>query len=212
MKHLQLKAKLRTQLGHKSKHVKREGLIPAVVYSKTVESTPLSIDYKEFYHIFKQSGKTQVLDLSIDENKSIPVIVHDIYVHPVTSRPEHIDFKVVNLKEKVVASIPVVTEGEADAIKEFGGVLNINYQELEVEALPDQLPHQITVNVDSLKTMEDVITIADLTVAGQDYIFVGLDSETIVASMVVQSEEPAEEEIVAIGDIPTDEAPTVTKE
>lgn len=212
MKHLQLKAKLRTQLGHKSKHVKREGLIPAVVYSKTVESTPLSIDYKEFYHIFKQSGKTQVLDLSIDENKSIPVIVHDIYVHPVTSRPEHIDFKVVNLKEKVVASIPVVTEGEADAIKEFGGVLNINFQELEVEALPDQLPHQIAVNVDSLKTMEDVITIADLTFAGQDYIFVGLDPETIVASMVVQSEEPAEEEIVAINDIPTDEAPTVTKE
>jgi large subunit ribosomal protein L25 len=207
MKHLKLTAKLRTQLGHKAKHVKREGSIPAVVYSKTVDSTPLTIDYKEFYHIFKQAGKTQVLDLSIDEKKAIPVIVHDIYVHPVTSKPEHIDFKVVNLKEKVVASIPVVIEGEAVAVKEFGGVLNINFQELEVEALPDNLPHEITVNVESLKTMDDVITIADLTNSDQKFVYI-LESDTVVASMVTQTEEPPEEEVVDISEIPSDEAPS----
>lgn len=213
MAHLQLQAKTRTKIGHTAKQLAREGQLPAVVYSDKVKSTPISIDYKEFYHTYKVAGKTNVIDLKIDEGKSIPVIVHDLDIHPFKDIPRHIDFLAVNLKKEITTVVPVEIEGEAPAIKEFGAIVNIVHNELNVTALPDKLPESITVNVDELKEMSDHITIADLANKAGDYKFAD-EAETVVVSLAMPKEE-VEEEItseVAEGEEGAEGAEAATEE
>jgi large subunit ribosomal protein L25 len=192
MAHLKLKASKRTNVGHKAKQLAKVGILPAVVYSKKFESTPIQVDYKEFYHLYKESGKTTVIDLKIDDDKVVPCIVHDLDIHPVKDTPRHVDFLVVNLKEKITAPIPVEFVGEAPAIKEFGAVVNIVHDELEVSALPDKLPESIIVNLESLAQLSDVITIQDLLTQAVDFEFID-ELDTPVVSLTQPKEEVEEE-------------------
>jgi large subunit ribosomal protein L25 len=196
-KHIKLKARKREKLGHTAKHVLREGGLPAVVYSKAVESTPISVDYKEFYHTYKETGKTSVIDLDIDGQNTIPCIVYDLDIHPVKDIPRHIDFLAVNLKEKITTPVPVEIEGEAPAVKEFGAVINVIHNEIQVTALPDKLPESIIVNLESLAEMSDTITIQDLAAAATDYEFAD-ELDTVIVTLAQATEEVEEEETTPI--------------
>lgn len=194
--HIKLKAQKRTKTGHTAKQVLREGGLPAVVYSKTVESTPIQVDYKEFYHTYKVSGKTNVIDLAIDGDKSIPCIVHDLDIHPVKDTPRHIDFLAVNLKEKITAPVPVEIVGEAPAVKEFGAVVNIVHNELDVTALPDKLPESIVLNLEVLAEMSDTITIESLAASAVDYEFAD-EPDTVIVTLA-QATEEVEEDVAPV--------------
>lgn len=181
MAHLQLQAQTRTKVGHTAKQLLRTGQLPAVVYSKAFPARSIQIDYKQFYHLYKEVGKTGVVDLTIDEGKVIPCIVHDLDIHPFKDIPRHVDFLVVNLKEKITAPVPIEVVGEAPATKTYGAVLNIVHDELEVTALPDKLPESIVINIDTLIEMSDVITIGDLASQAVDFEFVDVHDMPIVS-------------------------------
>jgi len=192
MAHLKLKANSRTKVGHTAKQLAREGLLPAVMYSKKVQSTPIQVDYKEFYHTYKESGRTQVIDLKIDDDKAVPCIVHDIDVHPVKDIPRHVDFLVVNLKEEITAPVPLEFVGEAPAVKEFGAVVNIVFDEVEVKALPDKLPESIEVNLELLADMQDTITFEDLLTQAVDFKFAEEDLGAVIVSLTEATQEAEE--------------------
>ena len=158
---LVLDAKIRKDFGKKTKTIKKAGEIPAVVYGPETKNTSIQVDEKEFKKVFKEAGESSLIELLVDSHKK-PVLVHEIQKDPVSDKIIHIDFFQPSLKEEVEVKIPLVFLGTAPAEKDLGGTLVKNILEIEVKALPQNLPHQIVVDIDSLKTFEDHILIKNL--------------------------------------------------
>lgn len=192
MKHPQLKAELRTVLGKKVKKLRREGILPANVYGKGLQSKAIQVDVADFQKVYKEAGDTGLIDLAVD-GKSKPVLVKSMHKNYALNVPLHVDFYQVNLKVAVKAIVPIVLSGEAQAVSDKAGVMLQSLSEVEVEALPDKLPDSIEVPVESLAAVGDQITVADLKVA--DEVTVTTDpSQTVVKIAELTVEEPEPEE------------------
>ncbi len=151
----------RELLGKKIKKLRKEGILPANIYGKDIKSQAVQLPLKEFEVIFKEVGKTGLLDVMVD-GTARPALIHNVQVHPVTGLPLHIDFYQVNLKEKITTMVPVVITGEAKAVTDKIGLLMTPATEVEVEALPEDLPENIEVNVEPLAAIDEQITVGDL--------------------------------------------------
>jgi large subunit ribosomal protein L25 len=174
---------------------KREGrgrvrdieLIPAVVYGPKRESTALAINQKEFFELYKEAGESTLIDLDIKgENKKTVVLIYDTQKDPLSGEVIHVDFYEPNLKEKVEAEIPLKFVGEAPAVKELSGTLVKNAYSLDVRALPQNLPHEIEVNIGVLKTFDDVVAVKDVEIASDVEI---IQDEDMVLAMISQPED-----------------------
>lgn len=158
-----LSTKLRTIFGRQTKHIRNQGQIPAVVYGPGVKNFSIEVDEKEFRKVFSKAGESSLIELLVDGVKK-PVLVNKIQKDPVSDRIIHIDFFQASLKEEVEVMVPLVFEGVAPAEKDLGGTLNKNFLEIEVKALPQNLPQAIKVDISGLKTFEDRILVGDLTI------------------------------------------------
>lgn len=161
MKREKLSAEKRAVLGKKVKHLRREGILPANMFGKGMKSTSLQLPLKEFQNVYNMVHETGLVDLTVD-GQTHPVLIQNIHIHPITHTPLHADFFKVNLKEKVKATIPVVAVGEPKAVTDKIGVLLQPLSEVEVEALPADLPEHIEVNVESLANIDDSITLGNV--------------------------------------------------
>jgi large subunit ribosomal protein L25 len=163
---LSLSAKIRQNLGKKVKNLRKVGKIPAILYGPGIKNLPLEIDSKEFEKILSQAGGSSLIKLKIKDSKlkinEFTVLIHEIEKDPLTLKPIHIDFYQPKLKEEVEAMVPLIFEGESKAVKELGGTLVKNISEIKVKALPLNLPKEIKVNIEKLKTFEDEIFVSDL--------------------------------------------------
>lgn len=163
MKRHKLKVEKRKILGKQVKQLRRDGILPGNVYGKEIKSTSVQVPIKEFQTVFSEAGETGLVDLDL-EGKIIPVLIQNVqsdYKRNVL----HADFYQVNLKEKVKAMVPLEIVGEPKAVTEKVGLLINVLSEVEVEALPEDLPEKIEVNVEHLAVVDDQITVADLKVA-----------------------------------------------
>lgn len=162
---MELTAKIREKTGKKAKALRRQGIVPAVLYGKGKESACLEIEHREFRCALKEAGESTVVKLKIvDENgkeKIKNVLIYSVEKDPLTDRFTHVDFYEVRMDEKRVASIPLVFTGEAPATKQ-GGTLVKNKQEIEVKALPKDLPRQIEIDISDLNTFEDRILVSSI--------------------------------------------------
>jgi len=187
-----LQAFPRTILGRKVATLRRDAKIPANIYLRGSESTPITLDKKEFSKLYTSAGETTLIELGIDGEKAThPVLIRDVQRHPVTAEFVHVDFQQVDLKQKVTANIPVIAIGESEAIK-AGGVLVMAYNELEVEALPTDLPEHFEVDLSKLVSIGDSITVADLSY-DKNKVSISIEPEEVLATIQAQEEEKAEE-------------------
>jgi large subunit ribosomal protein L25 len=191
---IELKAQPREILGKKVKKLRKTGYIPAVLYGHKIKSSPLAVETKEFHRIFSQTGETSILSLLVGGHKH-NVLIHDLARDPLSLEILHVDFYEVRMDEKLKAKIPLIFVGESLAIKSEGGVLVKAIQELEVEALPKDLPKEISVDISSLNTFEDKLKIKDIKVA--DGIKILAEPEEMVASVVPPRSEKELEEMAA---------------
>ncbi|EKD86603.1 MAG: hypothetical protein ACD_37C00223G0004, partial [uncultured bacterium] len=160
MKRFKLTATPREITGKQVKKLRREGILPANVYGKDIKSQSLQLPLTEFQKVFDEAGETGVIDLSYGK-ETVPVLIHNLHTD-YRNTPLHADFFKVNLKEKVTAMIPVEFIGEAKAETEKIGLLEKITNEVEVEALPTNLPEKFELNVESLVNIDDQITISML--------------------------------------------------
>lgn len=160
---LTLSAKIRKELGKKVKTLRKGGVLPAVLYGPKIKNLNLEIDLKEFEKLCSEAGESSLFSLNV-EGKNFPVLIHNIQFNPLTEKPIHIDFYQPSLKEEIEAKIPLVFEGTAPAVKDLGGTFVKNISELEVKAIPTELPREIKVDISKLRTFEDNILLKDLTV------------------------------------------------
>jgi large subunit ribosomal protein L25 len=190
MDKIALEATSRDILGRKTNKGRKEGLIPAVVYGKGISNTNIWVKMLDFKRLIKKSGESTVIDLKIDEKDNRNVLIYDTQKDPVRDTYVHIDFFQVRMDEEIETEVELEYVGEAPAVKELGGVLVKNIDAIEVKCLPADLPSSITVDISSLKTFEDRITLGDLNISKK--IELSIDLETVIALV---SEPRSEEEM-----------------
>lgn len=199
MKREKIVAEKRDITGKKVRKLRREGLLPANIYGKGFKSTEVQLPLKDFQEVFKIARETGLVDLSVGKD-TYPVLIHNVQIHPLTHLPLHADFFKVNLKEKVKTTIPIVAIGEAKAVTEKIGALLQPLSEVEVEALPTDLPENIEVPIENLAAVGDNITVEDLK-APDGVVILAKSSESIfrIDELVSQeAEKLAEEEAAAV--------------
>ncbi len=166
-----------------------EGILPAVVYGRSEESTPISIDRKAFEKVYKAAGESSVIQLTgLDGTKQ--ALVQDVDVHPVSGVVLHADFYAIEKGQKVTVSVPLEFDGVSPAVKELGGILTKVMHEIEIECEPTELPHAIHVDVSKLVTLDDQIKVSDLKFPASAKISVDMDE--VVAMISVAKEEVEE--------------------
>lgn len=160
--------------------LREQGFLPAVLYGRGVENLSLTLDKKEFEKIYKQAGESSLVSLSVGDKKFL-VLIHSIQKHPLTGDFIHIDFYQPSLKEETEAKIHLEFVGIAPVEKELGGTLVKDIQELEVKALPQDLPGKIEVDISNLKAFDDNILVKDIKVP--EKVKIVRDGDEVVASI-----------------------------
>jgi large subunit ribosomal protein L25 len=186
-----LDAVKREILGKKVKSIKKDGLIPAIIYGHGIKNTPIAVNQKIFAKILKEAGSSALVDLKISDKENFKVLIKDTQSNPVNGESVHIDFYKVKMDEKIKTEIPLTFIGESEAVANMDGTLITNKDALEVECLPSDLVSEIIVDISALKTFENQITVADIKLP--DGIEMLVDPEEVICFV----EEPRSEEELA---------------
>jgi large subunit ribosomal protein L25 len=178
MENLTLKA-IPRETGEKPDNVSE--LVPAILYGGKKKNKMLWVNRKEFQKLYEDVGESTILKLVIEGSKpeEEKVLIYDIQNHPLRGDCRHIDFYRVDMKKEIETDVELIFEGEVPAVKELGGVLVKNIDEIEVRCLPKDLPSEIKVDLGQLKTFDDTIAIRDLKLPSG--VKVDLEPETVVA-------------------------------
>lgn len=186
-----IKADNRQLTGRKVKQLRNKGLTPATVYGHNFAPISISVSTMELNKLFAHVGESTLVEIKLGDI-TLPVLFKNPQYHPVTSDLIHIDCHKVNLKEKIVATVPLEFIGESLSVKN-GNVLITVLDEIEVEALPADLPENIIVDISVLTDVDAQITIADLNI---DRTKVEIKNEA--DQVIIKTDLPkVEEEVVA---------------
>jgi len=191
----------KTRQGDKNvKALNKEGLLPAVLYGSKIKNLNIAVNRKEFVKLFHETGESSLIKLHLPElTKDLQVLVHDIQRDPVSGNIIHIDFYHPSLTKEVEAKVPLVFEGISPAVKDLGGTLIRNLSDLEIKALPQNLPREIKVSIETLINFEDKISIKDLVLPKEVSVQKGLDElvawVAVPAKVEEELEKPAEEKV-----------------
>jgi large subunit ribosomal protein L25 len=169
--------------------VRKDGLVPAVVYGAGVENTPISVPAIDFKKIYKEAGETTAISLSID-GKIVPALIHDIQLDPIRGFAQHVDFLAVDLKKKISTHVPLEFTGVSEAVKSGSGVLVKVLHEIEVEALPSDMPHSLSVDISKLVTLDDNVFASDISLPKGVTLIA--NAEDVVAAVTAMHEEKEE--------------------
>ena len=170
--------------------LRKKGFLPCVVYGPKVKNQSLVVSMKEFEKVYKAAGETSLVKLHAGDG-DINVLIYDVAPDPVTLKPIHADFYAVDMNKVIHAKIPLAFVGESAAVKNEGAILVKVMQEIEVEALPENLPHEITVSINVLAVIGDRITAASLNIPKD--VKLRAHDEDIIAIV----EAPRAEEVIA---------------
>lgn len=148
----------------KAKPLLKQGSVPGIVYGHGFDNEAVVIAKKDLVKAHEQAGQSSLIDLSVAEKEPYKVLIHEFQYDPISDEPIHVDLYRVKMTEKIKTEIPIKLIGESPAVEDLQGTLIQNKDELRVEALPQDLVHEIEVNISKLKTFEDKIHVKDLTV------------------------------------------------
>ena len=181
-----LKAELRTVFGKKLNKVRKQGLVPSNIFGPDFKSKSISVVYKDFVKIYKKVGETGVVYLSLDK-ENIPVLIKSIQKHPLSSLLLHVDFRKIDLSKKIEANVPVKTIGVSEAVSQKAGILLIQSETLLVEALPEDIPSSIEVDISVIKEIGQEVKVADLKKS--DKYEIKTPAEKVIVAVIAHKEE-----------------------
>lgn len=184
-----INAKKRTGAGNLAR-LRKAGEIPAVFYGAGKQNTSIAVSTIEFKKVWHKAGESSAVVVKTDD-ADIDVLIHEVQTDPVTEEPIHVDFLAIDMTKKIKVKVPLEFVGISDAVKSgLGNLVKVLY-EVEIEALPKDLPHNLEVDISKLATLEDNIFVSDLKLP-QGVTLINTPLE-VVASVVEQKEEKIEE-------------------
>lgn len=187
--------------------LRKDGFVPAVFYGPKQAATSIKFKAIDFIKVYREAGESTIITLT-GAGEDQEVLVQDIAVDPVKGSVKHVDFYVVEKGKKVEVTVPLVFVGEAPAERELHGTLVKVMHEIDVEAMPKDLPHEIEVSIESLVDFDAQIHAGDIVMpAGVTLV---TDAEEVVA--LVQEHKEESEAPVAAPDFSTIEVVGKKKE
>ncbi len=190
----QLNADVRTVVGKQVKTLRLAGTLPVVLYGNTKENLHLSVNTKEFGKVYGVAGSSTLVDLNIEGKQPAKVLIRDLQFDPMTGDYLHADLFQVKLDEKIQTEIPLSFVGVSAAVDDEGGNLVTTKDHIKVEAFPQDLVAEIEVDITSLATFDDKLTVADIKVPQTLTILDDLE-ETLAIVTPPRSEEELEAEL-----------------
>ena len=179
----------------KVKNIRADGFVPAVVYGKHLDK-PLSVICKknDFIKLYKEAGYSTAITLAWDGVDQL-VLIQDIQLDPVSDVLMHVDFLAVNKNEKVTTEVPLKIIGES-AVEKLGlGKIQVLKDFIEVEAFPQDLPHDFTVDISTIQDINDTIFVKDIKVSSK--VTVLDEPEQALVTVLILTEEVEEAPVVA---------------
>jgi large subunit ribosomal protein L25 len=181
-----LNAQPRNLFGRKLVKLRLEGLLPATVYGPDFKSQSVSVNLKELLKIYKIIRETGIAYLQIDKLE-IPVMIKNLQTHSVNDKFLHVDFRKIDLKKKIQTHVPIKTVGESAAVNQKGGVLLTLSENLLVEALPQDIPQKIEIDISIFKDIGQEIKVSDMKKS--DKYEIKEDVNKVIVSVVAHKEE-----------------------
>lgn len=181
----------RTMVGKKVKVLRRQGLVPGVLYGSGIDGMPIQLDAREAERLLSQVSASTLIDLKVGDEEH-KVLVRDVQRDVIRLDLVHIDFLKASMDVRIRTTVPVELVGEAPAVEDLGGVLVTGVTELEIEALPADLPDRIVVDLEPLAEIDDAITVGSLYL--EEGVKVFTDPDENVAHVIYMAEEEEEEE------------------
>lgn len=195
---MELTAQKREIVGKAVKTLRGGGFIPAELYGREFENIHLSVSEKDFNKVFNEAGESMIINLTIGEEK-IPVLINEVTKNTLTDKIFHIDFYRVRMDEKTEVSVPLEFIGEAQAVKEKKGILIKAMYELEVRALPADLPHNIEIDIVGLAEIGQGIHVKDIKpIKGVEIL---AEPEAVIAIITEIVEDVVEEKPISVEDV-----------
>ena len=195
MEEIIIEARQRDVVGKRVKGLRREGKLPAILYGKRIETMPIELDHKEASRILEGLSPSALIHIELDGGEHL-ALVREKQRDVILGTLLHIDFQAVSLTEKVRSEVSIHFIGESPAVKELGGILVTNIEQLEVEALPRDLPERIEVNVSNLFEIGDAVYVRDLSLPGDITVHAEPDDAIVVVTIPAAEPEAEEEEEV----------------
>ncbi len=190
-----LTAQLRELTGKQVKQLRRNGMIPAVLYgSRLPKALSLKIEEKALLTVVAKAGRNRLIRLGLDGEEHM-VLTRDVQRNPISGRLVHVDFQKVSMTEKITSQVPLVLVGASPAVARGEGLLIHGIDVVEIRALPTDLPSSIEADVSGLTALNQAIAVADLKVS--DKIEILTPRDEMVAKVVPVKEEVITEEVPA---------------
>jgi large subunit ribosomal protein L25 len=194
MEKIVLKATRRDVVGKKVKALRREGILPAVIFGYGLEATPIQMDLREITKILASVGSSTLVTVDLD-GKEFAVLVRERQRDIIYRTLSHIDFQAVSMTETVRAQVRIlIGDKEAPAVEKYGAIINTGLDVLEIECLPQNLPDHIDVDVSSLVEIGDSILVKDIPLAEGIHVLDDPEDLIVVASAPISEEELEEVE------------------
>jgi large subunit ribosomal protein L25 len=201
----ELAAEPREIIGKAARKVRREGLVPGVVYGHRVDPESVQVRRKEFEHVYLRAGSTTLVDLTVGKgSQPRKVFIHEVQRNPVNHDPIHVDFMVVNLHEEMTVSVPIMLVGESPMVEKGEGLLLHQTEHLLVKALPMNIPPIIEVDISILDEMDKAIHVSDIELP--ENVTLLTPEDELVAKITELPIIPVEEEAEEAAEAPEAEA------
>jgi len=175
------------------KAVRAAKRVPMVYYGKGVKNANFSVDYQEFRRAFEKGGKSTIIKLVDEDKKEFPVLVHELQYHPVTGDILHVDLKAVDMTKPIQTQVPIKFVGVSLAVKDDGGIFIKSKESVEVKCLPQNLVHELEVDISPIADFNTVLTVENIVVPEGIEILDALDVNlaSVAAPRDIEAEEAA---------------------
>ena len=195
---MKLAIEKRDIVGKKVHALRAQGMIPGELYGHGIENVHIMVPEKDFTSLYKEAGESTMI-IAVLDGEDHPVMIHDMVRDPLDGSVESIDLYQVRMDEVITAHVPLEFTGEAPAVKSGEGVLVKSMHEIECEALPQNMPHSLSVDLGSLDAIGKSVHVSDITFP--EGVASLIDKETAVASITEQREEEEETQTMDVADI-----------
>ena len=144
--------------------LRRQGILPAVLYGHGEASEPIQVDAKAFETLSRVSGRHALIDLKIEGERTHQAVVHDVQEHPVKRVPLHVDFQLVKMTEEMTMDVQLVPVGTSVAVDKHNGTLLQTLDHVRLRGLPGAMPQSIEYDITVLDSFEVSIHVRDLSI------------------------------------------------
>lgn len=163
MEQIELTAEKRKIVGKKVKRIRREGLVPGIIYGSAIDPIPIQVEAHELTTVLRRAGANRLISVNIKgDRKPHVTLARDVQRDVITRNLLHVDFQEVVLTEKITSEVPINLEGTPDIVARGEAIINQSLDAIEIEALPTDLLPYITIDISDLEEIDDSVFVRDL--------------------------------------------------